>query len=102
MSAAGEDTGMADPIELSVRGHGHDLGGGFFSAGASCQDVAAQRVGPIHFPRFISGHGCATRWRHGGPAILIGLATVTYLFEGVSHRDSRGHCSRQSAERRQR
>jgi redox-sensitive bicupin YhaK (pirin superfamily) len=80
-----------DSIELVIDPPQKDLGE--FSVRRSLPDRRRQRVGPFIF------------WDHMGPAVFppgagvsvrphphIGLATITYLFEGVIvHRDSLGY-----------
>jgi len=76
---------------LTLQGHEHDLGGGFIVR-RLLPAAARQSVGPIlffdHFgPVAIApGHGNNVR-----PHPHIGLATVSYLFDGaIMHRDSLG------------
>jgi len=76
---------------LTLQGHEHDLGGGFIVR-RLLPAAARQSVGPIlffdHFgPVAITpGHGNNVR-----PHPHIGLATVSYLFDGaITHRDSLG------------
>ncbi|MDP3355036.1 MAG: pirin family protein, partial [Polaromonas sp.] len=83
------------PVTLTLRGHDKDLGGGF-QVRRLLPDARRQSVG--HFLFF----------DHFGPVTLqpgsthdvrphphIGLATVTYLFEGaIMHRDSLGFSQR--------
>ncbi|MFO1160657.1 MAG: pirin family protein [Reyranellaceae bacterium] len=83
---------MADPIELLIQGHSHDLGGGFIVRRV-LPSVKRRTVGPFifldHFgPMDVApGGGMDVR-----PHPHIGLATVTYLFEGgIFHRDSLGY-----------
>jgi redox-sensitive bicupin YhaK (pirin superfamily) len=83
---------MADPIELLIQGHSHDLGGGFVVRRV-LPNVKRRMVGPFifldHFgPMDVPpGGGMEVR-----PHPHIGLATVTYLFEGgIFHRDSLGY-----------
>jgi redox-sensitive bicupin YhaK (pirin superfamily) len=84
---------MADPIELLIQGHSHDLGGGFVVRRV-LPNVKRRMVGPFifldHFgPMTVApgGDGMSVR-----PHPHIGLATVTYLFEGgIFHRDSLGY-----------
>lgn len=83
---------MADPIELLIQGHSHDLGGGFVVRRV-LPNVKRRMVGPFifldHFgPMEVPpGGGMEVR-----PHPHIGLATVTYLFEGgIFHRDSLGY-----------
>ncbi len=82
---------MADPIELLIQGRAHDLGGGF-AVRRVLPSVKRRMVGPFifldHFgPMDVPpGGGMEVR-----PHPHIGLATVTYLFEGgIFHRDSLG------------
>ncbi|MBN9541592.1 MAG: pirin family protein [Reyranella sp.] len=83
---------MADPIELLIQGRAHDLGGGF-AVRRVLPSVKRRMVGPFifldHFgPMDVPpGGGMEVR-----PHPHIGLATVTYLFEGgIFHRDSLGY-----------
>lgn len=83
---------MADPIELLVQGRAHDLGGGF-AVRRVLPSVKRRMVGPFifldHFgPMDVPpGGGMEVR-----PHPHIGLATVTYLFDGgIFHRDSLGY-----------
>ena len=83
---------MSDPIELLVQGRAHDLGGGF-AVRRVLPSVKRRMVGPFvfldHFgPMDVPpGGGMEVR-----PHPHIGLATVTYLFEGgIFHRDSLGY-----------
>ena len=83
---------MADPIELLVQGRAHDLGGGF-AVRRVLPSVKRRMVGPFifldHFgPMDVPpGGGMEVR-----PHPHIGLATVSYLFEGgIFHRDSLGY-----------
>jgi hypothetical protein len=69
----------------------HDLGGGF-TVRRALPHVKARHVGPFVFfdhmgpVRFANGEGIDVR-----PHPHIGLATVTYLFDGaIEHRDSLG------------
>ena len=73
-----------------LTGNVHDLGG--FSVARVLPQVALRAVGPFVFfdhlgpAEFAPGHGIDVR-----PHPHIGLATVTYLFEGsLGHRDSLG------------
>lgn len=82
---------MADPIELLIQGRAHDLGGGF-SVRRVLPSVKRRMIGPFvfldHFgPMDVPpGGGMEVR-----PHPHIGLATVTYLFDGgIFHRDSLG------------
>jgi redox-sensitive bicupin YhaK (pirin superfamily) len=77
-------------IEHLIRGRATDLGG--FQVLRVLPSVARRRVGPFVFvdhmgpATFAPGHGVNVR-----PHPHIGLATVTYLFEGeFVHRDSLG------------
>lgn len=77
-------------VEVLVRGHGKDLGG--FSVRRVLPAAMARRVGPFVFfdemgpAEFPPGQGINVR-----PHPHIGLATVTFLFEGqILHRDSLG------------
>jgi redox-sensitive bicupin YhaK (pirin superfamily) len=83
---------MPDPIELLVQGRAHDLGDGF-AVRRVLPSVKRRMVGPFifldHFgPMDVPpGGGMEVR-----PHPHIGLATVTYLFEGgIFHRDSLGY-----------
>ncbi len=83
---------MSDPIELLVQGRAHDLGGGF-AVRRVLPSVKRRMVGPFifldHFgPMDVPvGGGMEVR-----PHPHIGLATVTYLFDGgIFHRDSLGY-----------
>jgi redox-sensitive bicupin YhaK (pirin superfamily) len=83
---------MSDPIELLIQGRAHDLGGGF-AVRRVLPSVKRRMVGPFvfldHFgPMEVPpGGGMEVR-----PHPHIGLATVTYLFEGgIFHRDSLGY-----------
>jgi redox-sensitive bicupin YhaK (pirin superfamily) len=83
---------MSDPIELLVQGRAHDLGGGF-AVRRVLPSMKRRMVGPFvfldHFgPMDVPpGGGMEVR-----PHPHIGLATVTYLFEGgIFHRDSLGY-----------
>lgn len=82
---------MADTIELLIQGRAHDLGGGF-AVRRVLPSVKRRMVGPFifldHFgPMDVPpGGGMEVR-----PHPHIGLATVTYLFDGgIFHRDSLG------------
>lgn len=77
-------------IATRVRGKVHDLGG--FTVRRVLPSVACRSVGPFVFldhigpGRFEPGNGIDVR-----PHPHIGLATVTYLFEGaLGHRDTLG------------
>ncbi len=84
---------MADPIELLIQGRAHELGPGF-SVRRVLPSVKRRMVGPfIFFDHFgpmtvpPGGDGMEVR-----PHPHIGLATVTYLFDGgIFHRDSLGY-----------
>ena len=84
---------MADPIELLIQGRAHELGPGF-AVRRVLPSVKRRMVGPFifldHFgPMTVppGGDGMAVR-----PHPHIGLATVTYLFDGgIFHRDSLGY-----------
>jgi len=84
---------MGDPIELLVQGRPHELGAGF-AVRRVLPSVKRRMVGPFifldHFgPMTVApgGDGMSVR-----PHPHIGLATVTYLFEGgIFHRDSLGY-----------
>ncbi|MDI1287222.1 MAG: pirin family protein [Reyranella sp.] len=83
---------MSDPIDLLIQGRAHDLGGGF-AVRRVLPSVKRRMVGPFvfldHFgPMEVPpGGGMEVR-----PHPHIGLATVTYLFEGgIFHRDSLGY-----------
>jgi redox-sensitive bicupin YhaK (pirin superfamily) len=82
---------MADAIELLIQGRAHDLGGGF-AVRRVLPSVKRRMVGPFifldHFGPMdvLPGGGMEVR-----PHPHIGLATVTYLFDGgIYHRDSLG------------
>ena len=81
-----------DALELVVVPRVRDLGDGFEVRRALPSDKR-QMVGPFIFfdqmgpAQFLAGHGLDVR-----PHPHIGLATVTYLFDGrVMHRDSKGN-----------
>lgn len=84
---------MTDPIELLINGRAHELGPGF-AVRRVLPSVKRRMVGPFifldHFgPMTVApgGDGMSVR-----PHPHIGLATVTYLFEGgIFHRDSLGY-----------
>jgi len=84
---------MADPIELLIQGRAHDLGPGF-AVRRVLPSVKRRTVGPFiffdHFGPMVvppGGDGMMVR-----PHPHIGLATVTYLYDGgIFHRDSLGH-----------
>lgn len=82
---------MADSIELRIDGRAHDLGDGFMVR-RLLPYMKRRTVGPFIFfdhmgpAQFAPGTGIDVR-----PHPHIGLATVTYLFEGeIVHRDSLG------------
>ena len=79
-----------DAVELIIRPRARDIGD--FSVRRSLPDGRRQRIGPFIFfdhmgpVAFPPGTGVNVR-----PHPHIGLATITYLFEGViTHRDSLG------------
>jgi redox-sensitive bicupin YhaK (pirin superfamily) len=84
---------MTDPIELLIQGRAHELGPGF-AVRRVLPSVKRRMVGPFifldHFgPMTVppGGDGMSVR-----PHPHIGLATVSYLFEGgIFHRDSLGY-----------
>ena len=84
---------MADPIELLIQGRAHELGPGF-AVRRVLPNVKRRMVGPFifldHFGPLVvppGGDGMEVR-----PHPHIGLATVTYLFDGgIFHRDSLGY-----------
>jgi redox-sensitive bicupin YhaK (pirin superfamily) len=84
---------MADPIELLVQGRAHELGPGF-AVRRVLPSVKRRMVGPFifldHFgPMEVAPGGDGMEVR---PHPHIGLATVTYLFDGgIFHRDSLGY-----------
>ena len=84
---------MTDPIELLIQGRAHELGPGF-AVRRVLPSVKRRMVGPFifldHFgPMTIPPGGDGMEVR---PHPHIGLATVTYLFEGgIFHRDSLGY-----------
>jgi redox-sensitive bicupin YhaK (pirin superfamily) len=83
---------MAEPIELLIQGRAHELGPGF-AVRRVLPSIKRRMVGPFifldHFgPLTIRPGGDGMEVR---PHPHIGLATVTYLFEGgIFHRDSLG------------
>ena len=86
------DKRSCDALELVVVPRVRDLGDGFEVRRALPSDKR-QMVGPFIFfdqmgpAQFVTGHGLDVR-----PHPHIGLATVTYLFDGrVMHRDSEGN-----------
>jgi redox-sensitive bicupin YhaK (pirin superfamily) len=84
---------MADPIELLIQGRAHDLGPGF-AVRRVLPSMKRRTVGPFifldHFgPMTVPPGGDGMEVR---PHPHIGLATVTYLFDGgIFHRDSLGY-----------
>ena len=84
---------MTDPIELLIQGRAHELGPGF-AVRRVLPSVKRRMVGPFifldHFgPMTVPPGGDGMEVR---PHPHIGLATVTYLFEGgIFHRDSLGY-----------
>jgi redox-sensitive bicupin YhaK (pirin superfamily) len=84
---------MADPIELLIQGRAHELGPGF-AVRRVLPSVKRRMIGPFifldHFSPMVvppGGDGMEVR-----PHPHIGLATVTYLFDGgIFHRDSLGY-----------
>jgi redox-sensitive bicupin YhaK (pirin superfamily) len=84
---------MADSIELLIEGRAHDLGPGF-AVRRVLPSVKRRTVGPFiffdHFgPMTVPPGGDGMKVR---PHPHIGLATVSYLFEGgIFHRDSLGY-----------
>ncbi|WP_299620746.1 pirin family protein [Pelagibius sp.] len=89
MSEAGLAAGE-NPVELVIAARSRDLGG--FSVRRILPFAKRRLVGPFIFldemgpAAFPAGHGIDVR-----PHPHIGLATVTYLFEGeIMHRDSLG------------
>jgi len=86
------DKRSCDALELVIVPRVRDLGDGF-SVRRALPDGKRQMVGPFIFfdqmgpVQFIAGQGLDVR-----PHPHIGLATVTYLFDGrVMHRDSEGN-----------
>jgi len=86
------DKRSCDALELVIVPRVRDLGGGF-SVRRALPHGKRQMVGPFIFfdqmgpVQFIAGQGLDVR-----PHPHIGLATVTYLFDGrVMHRDSEGN-----------
>jgi redox-sensitive bicupin YhaK (pirin superfamily) len=78
-------------LTLTLAGHEHDLGGGFIVR-RLLPSAARQSVGPFlffdHFGPITIAPGKGNNVR---PHPHIGLATVTYLFDGaIMHRDSLG------------
>ena len=86
------DPQSCDALELVIVPRTRDLGDGF-QVRRALPHGKRQMVGPFiffdHFGpvQFVPGHGMDVR-----PHPHIGLATVTYLFDGsIMHRDSEGH-----------
>lgn len=86
------DPQSCDALELIIVPRTRDLGDGF-AVRRALPHGRRQMVGPFiffdHFGpvQFVAGHGMDVR-----PHPHIGLATVTYLFDGsIMHRDSEGH-----------
>ncbi|WP_295854464.1 pirin family protein [Tardiphaga sp.] len=86
------DAPSCDALELVIVPRTRDLGDGF-QVRRALPHGKRQMVGPFiffdHFGpmQFIAGHGMDVR-----PHPHIGLATVTYLFDGsIMHRDSEGN-----------
>jgi redox-sensitive bicupin YhaK (pirin superfamily) len=82
---------VSDPVELIIRPRPRDIGD--FTVRRSLPDGRRQRVGPFIFfdhmgpVKFPPGAGVNVR-----PHPHIGLATITYLFDGeITHRDSLGY-----------
>jgi redox-sensitive bicupin YhaK (pirin superfamily) len=91
VSISGGAETAAKAIELQIAPRARDLGG--FSVRRSLPDDSRRMVGPFVFydhlgpARFAPGQGIDVR-----PHPHIGLATVTYLFDGrILHRDSLGN-----------
>ena len=85
------DTQSCDALELVIVPRARDLGG--FEVRRALPHAQRQMVGPFIFfdqmgpVQFIAGQGIDVR-----PHPHIGLATVTYLFDGkIMHRDSEGN-----------
>src|SRR5262245_31291539 len=84
---------MADPIELLIQGRAHELGPGF-AVRRVLPSAKRRMVGPFifldHFgPTVVPPGGDGMEVR---PHPHIGLATVTFLFDGgIFHRDSLGY-----------
>jgi redox-sensitive bicupin YhaK (pirin superfamily) len=86
------DPQSCDALELIIVPRTRDIGDGF-AVRRALPHGRRQMVGPFiffdHFGpvQFVAGHGMDVR-----PHPHIGLATVTYLFDGsIMHRDSEGH-----------
>ena len=87
-----EPEAAPDPVELTIVPRSRDLGDGFLVS-RLLPFARRHMVGPFIFfdamgpAEFAAGHGLDVR-----PHPHIGLATVTYLFEGeILHRDSLGN-----------
>jgi redox-sensitive bicupin YhaK (pirin superfamily) len=82
-------------ISTLLKGHEKDLGGGFVVR-RFLPSAARQAVGPFIFFDHFGPVDVAPDADHDvRPHPHIGLATVTYLFEGaMDHRDSLGTCQR--------
>jgi redox-sensitive bicupin YhaK (pirin superfamily) len=85
------DARSCDALELVIVPRVRDLGG--FAVRRALPQVRRQMVGPFIFfdqmgpVQFVAGQGMDVR-----PHPHIGLATVTYLFDGrIMHRDSEGN-----------
>ncbi len=85
------DTQSCDALDLVIVPRARDLGG--FEVRRALPHAQRQMVGPFIFfdqfgpVQFIAGQGMDVR-----PHPHIGLATVTYLFDGrIMHRDSEGN-----------
>src|SRR5271165_5864359 len=85
------DANTCDALELVIVPRVRDLGG--FEVRRALPNGKRQMVGPFIFfdqmgpVQFMAGRGIDVR-----PHPHIGLATVTYLFDGrIMHRDSEGH-----------
>src|SRR6516162_5515799 len=85
------DKRTCDALELVIVPRARDLGG--FEVRRALPHGKRQMVGPFIFfdqmgpVQFVAGHGIDVR-----PHPHIGLATVTYLFDGkIMHRDSEGN-----------
>ena len=85
------DSRSCDALEMVIAPRSRDLGG--FEVRRALPHVDRRMVGPFIFfdqmgpAQFAPGHGMDVR-----PHPHIGLATVTYLFDGrVMHRDSEGN-----------
>ena len=85
------DKRSCDALELVIVPRARDLGG--FEVRRALPHSQRQMVGPFIFfdqmgpVQFMAGHGIDVR-----PHPHIGLATVTYLFDGrIMHRDSEGN-----------